>query len=250
MYEAFQARSARRVALARQALMLWRGCVDAHVVLAEDTSSLEEARELLERGVAAGERVLGQKPFDEDVGYFWSIHETRPYMRARAALAGTLWALNRREEAVAHQRDLLRLNPNDDQGLRYRQAEWLLWLQRYDELNELFAAYDSDNSAALAYTKALAIFRRHGFENAKSFLDEARAANPHVIAYLTGRKEMPAEVPAHVAFGDEDEAVEYVARAAALWARVPGALEWLEFSSTAPRRSPVSRLRGLAPRRR
>lgn len=43
-------------------------------------------------------------------------------MRARAALAGTLWRLGRREEAVDHQRELLRLNPNDNQGLRYRQA--------------------------------------------------------------------------------------------------------------------------------
>ena len=108
----------------------------------ETTANAEEARELLEQSVAAGERALGPEPFAEDAGHFWGILETRPYMRARAALAVTLWAVGRREDAVQHHRDLLRLNPNDNQGLRYLQAEWLLWLESYEELDELFAAYD------------------------------------------------------------------------------------------------------------
>src|SRR6266511_2941019 len=136
MYEAFEAQGARRVALAREALAISPDCADAYLLLAEETSSsAEEARELLEQGVAAGERALGPEPFEEDVGHFWGILETRPYMRARAALAETLWALDLREEAVEHQRELLRLNPNDNQGLRYRQAEWLLWLDLYEELD-------------------------------------------------------------------------------------------------------------------
>lgn len=77
-------------------------------------------------------------------------------MRAWSALAETLWALGRQEEAVGHQSELLRLNPNDNQGIRYRQAECLLALARYEELDELFAAYEDDAAAAFAYTKALA----------------------------------------------------------------------------------------------
>ena len=119
MYEAFDVEGAHRVALARQALAISPDCADAYLLLAEETaSSIEEACELLEQGVAAGERALGPEPFEEDVGYFWGLIETRPYMRARAALAETLWALGRREEAVEHQRELLRLNPNDNQGVR------------------------------------------------------------------------------------------------------------------------------------
>src|SRR6267142_5072733 len=230
MYDAFEAKGAKRAALARQALALSPDCADAYLLLAEETaSSVEEARALLERGVAAGERALGPEPFEDDVGFFWGLFETRPYMRARAALAGTLWTLGRREEAVEHQRDLLRLNPNDNQGLRYLQAEWLLWLESYEELDELFVAYERDGAAAFAYTKALAAFRRHGrSREADALLDEALAANPHVPAYLTGRKVMPKRLPDYIGFGDENEAVEYAADAAALWASVPGALAWLE----------------------
>jgi tetratricopeptide (TPR) repeat protein len=230
MYEAFEAQGARRVALAREALEISPDCADAYLLLAEETaSSVEEARDLLEQGVAAGERALGLEPFEEDVGHFWGILETRPYMRARAALAETLWALDRREEAVEHQRDLLRLNPNDNQGLRYRQAEWLLWLERYEELDELFAAYEDDAAAAFAFTRALATFRREGDSaDARRLLEEAREVNPHVPAYLSGRKKLPKQLPDYVGFGDESEAIDYAYGAAASWAVVPGALAWLE----------------------
>jgi tetratricopeptide (TPR) repeat protein len=229
MYEAFDARGARRAALAREALAISPDCADAYLLLAEETvSSVEAARELLEQGVAAGERALGRKSFEKDVGHFWGLIETRPYMRARAALAETLWALNRREEAVEHQRELLRLNPNDNQGVRYRQAEWLLWLERFEELDELFAAHEDDDAAAFGYTKALAAFRRQGDSaQARRLLAEARELNPHVPAYLCGRKRLPARLPDYVGFGDASEAVDYAASAKALWASVPGALAWL-----------------------
>jgi tetratricopeptide (TPR) repeat protein len=229
MYEAFDAHGARRVALAREALAISPDCADAYLLLAEETAaSADEARELLEQGVAAGERALGQEPFVEDVGHFWGLIETRPYMRVRAALADTLWALGRREEAVAHQCELLRLNPNDNQGIRYRQAEYLLALERYEELDALFAAYEDDDAAAFVYTKALAAFRRQGDSPAsQSLRADARKQNPHVPAYLSGRKRLPARLPDYIGFGDPSEAVDYAVGAKAQWQSVPGALTWL-----------------------
>ncbi len=144
--DAWEATGARRAALARQALALWPDCADAYVLLAQDRTGLQDKRELLERGVAAGERALGGRVFSEDAGDFWLIFETRPYMRARATLAAVLWRLHRHEEAVAHQRELLALNPRDNQGLRYRQANWLLALEAYDELERLFAAHAGEGN--------------------------------------------------------------------------------------------------------
>ncbi len=124
---------------------------------------------------------MGRRVFAEDAGDFWLIFETRPYMRARAALAATLWRLGCREEAVAHKRELLRLNLRDNQGLRYRQANWLLALKAYDELDQLFAAHAGDgNAPGFTYTRALAAFARRGASaQAQTLLGEARALNPH-----------------------------------------------------------------------
>jgi tetratricopeptide (TPR) repeat protein len=229
VYEAWEATGPRRAVLAREALALWPDCADAYVLLAQAASSLEEARELLERGVAAGGRAVGRRVFVEDAGDFWLIFETRPYMRARAALAATLWRLGRREEAVGHQRELLRLNPRDNQGLRYRQANWLLALESYDELGELFAAHAGDGHApGFTYTKALAAFAREGAGvQAGALLDQARGLNPHIPSYLTGRKKLPSKRPAYTVFGEDSEAVDYAAGAGELWGSVPGALAWL-----------------------
>jgi tetratricopeptide (TPR) repeat protein len=230
VYEAWEASGPRRAVLAREALALWPDCADGYVLLAQAASSLEEARELLERGVAAGERAVGRRVFVEDAGDFWLIFETRPYMRARAALAATLWRLGRHEEAVEHQRELMRLNPRDNQGLRYRQANWLLELEAYDELEGLFAVHAGDgNAPGFIYTKALAAFARRGaVAQARELLAEARELNPHIPAYLTGRKKVPKTRPDYTVFGEESEAVDYAAGAGELWASVPGALAWLE----------------------
>ena len=229
VYEAWEATGPRRVALARKALALWPDCADAYVLLGQTASSLEHARELLDEGVAAGERALGHRVFTEEAGEFWLIFETRPYMRARAALAAVLWRLGRHEEAVEHQRELLRLNPRDNQALRYRQANWLLELESYDELKELFAAHADDPAPGFVYTQALAAFARRG-DNATSRALRAKALklNPHMPAYLTGRSRLPDKCPDYTVFGEQSEAVDYAAGAGELWASVPGALSWLE----------------------
>jgi len=76
--------------------------------------------------VRAGGRALGPAAFRDDVGHFWGILATRPYMRVRQGLAAVLWALGERQVAIAHVQEPLRLNPGDNQGLRYTLATWLL----------------------------------------------------------------------------------------------------------------------------
>jgi len=127
MYQAWDSSGKRRIELARRALKISEDCADAYVLLAEKAaSSLAEAKHLYQQGVEAGERALGEKAFKEDAGHFWGILETRPYMRARAGLAQCLWMLGERDQAIAHFTDMLRLNPNDNQGIRYILATCLL----------------------------------------------------------------------------------------------------------------------------
>jgi len=138
----------RAVALAKKALDISPDCADAYVLLAEEAAkSLDEIIDLYRQVVEAGKRALGKEAFSEDVGHFWGILETRPYMRARAGLAQFLWEAGRREEAIEHYRDVLRLNPNDNQGIRDVLMPHLIELGLDDEAEELFANYSDDGSA-------------------------------------------------------------------------------------------------------
>ena len=139
MYDAWDADSkARRVALANKALEVSPLCADAYVLLAQEVAGhLDEEIELYQKGVAAGEAALGAAAFDDDVGNFWGLLETRPYMRARCGLALALWRKDARDAAIAHVQDMLRLNPGDNQGMRYILLAWLLAQRRQAEAGSL-----------------------------------------------------------------------------------------------------------------
>src|SRR4029077_9057455 len=182
-----------------------------YVLLAEQARSRKEALGLFEQGVAAGERALGPEAFQRDVGHFWGLLETRPYMRARLGLGHSLWTAGRREEAVQHLQDLLRLNPGDNQGVRYTLAGFLLFLDRDDDLARLLQQYADEASAAWAYSKALLAFRRQGdTPEARQLLKQARKTNKHVPPYLLGEKFPPTGQPGYYSPGDESEALNYI----------------------------------------
>ena len=188
-YDAWDAATTkRRLALARQALEISPYCADAHVLLAEHAKlgSDEELKHWRE-GVAAGEAALGKQGFAELAGQFWGFLETRPYMRARLGLAMSLWRRGQREEALKHLHDMLQLNPNDNQGVRYILASFLVDLHLDENLAALLKQYETDGSAAWTYTTALLAFRREGdTASCRQRLAKALKSNQFVPRYLLG----------------------------------------------------------------
>ena len=219
-----------RVRMAKDALSISGDCADAYLLLAEHSGSLREGRRLYQEAVAARERAIGPEAFQRDAGRFWGILKTRPYMRARERLAHSLWSAGRREEATQHLQDMLRLNPNDNQGIRYALASFLLFLDRDDDLSRLLEQFD-DALASWAYTKALHAFRQHGdTPDSRPLLESAKQTNHHLPAYLTGEKSPTAEPPTSYSPGEESEALTYLRGGLAPWKSTPGAIDWLRAS--------------------
>jgi tetratricopeptide (TPR) repeat protein len=234
IYEAWDAPTPREaVRLAKEAIRISPDCADAYNLLAEtNAGSVEDAAELYRAGVAAGERALGARVFEENAGHFWGLLETRPYMRAKQGLAQTLWALGNREEAVEHYRSMLRLNPNDNQGVRYGLATWLLALGAEEELEALLAQYEGDSFAGWTYTRALLAFRQNGdTAESRNLLKAAMKKNPYVPAFLLGHKKVPQRLPDYMGFGDETEAIAFHVDFAESWKTTPGALGWLRATT-------------------
>lgn len=229
MYQAWDAQGVRRIRLARKALTISPDCADAYVLLAEEAAkSIEEAKELFEKGVAAGERALGPEMFEENAGHFWGIVQTRPYMRARAGLAGCLYAMGRREETAEHYLEMMRLNPGDNQGIRYSLANLLLELGDYERFEAFFAEHGGEKRSLMLYTRALATFLQEGeSERAVAQLKEALASNEFVPLYLLGKKRIPAQLPDYIQPGGEDEAAHYALDAQSTWGQNVQALAWL-----------------------
>jgi hypothetical protein len=83
-------------------------------------------------------------------------------MRARLGLAQTLEELDRNDEAIAHYRELLRLDAGDNQGVRYALLSALLVAERDAESAALIEQFGDDPTATWHYGRALVTFRREG----------------------------------------------------------------------------------------
>ncbi len=229
MYEAWSTSGRRRVQLAREALALSPDCADAYVLLAEETARKpQEARDLYQKGVEAGERAIGAETFEESVGHFWGIVETRPYMRAREGLASVLWHMGEHQAAIEHLTEMLRLNPGDNQGLRYTLMQWLVETGANEQVSQLLEQYPDDGAAAWVYTQALWRFQQEGASDAANdALNDALTMNRFVPAYLLGQKRLPQRLPEYVGMGDDNEAIAYAVDGLSAWHTIPGAVDWL-----------------------
>lgn len=227
-FQAGDAHGRRRSQLARKALALSRDCTDAWLILAEEAIDPERACELQAEAVAAAERGLGPTVFEREAGHFWGLLKTRPYMRARLALAESLRVLGRRGEAITHYLELLRLNPSDNQGVRESALVALLLERRDGEAAALLERYPDDPFAGWLYGRALLAYRRDGDSpTARATLGVALGANRRVARYLKGATPLPEEIPDSYAYGSQEEAVIAADLLKEAWRDTPGAVAWL-----------------------
>ncbi len=230
VYEAWEAADGRsRYALARRALKISPLCADAWLILAERPSlSVQDRREFLERAVKAGELALGEDGFAEYEGHFWGFLETRPYMRARHCLAEDLWRSGDHEAAIGHLREMLDLNPGDNQGLRYVLLAWLLNMRDDTAVEELLRAHSDEASAFICYTQALFAFRKAGDGKvARKAAVAAWECNRHVPKLLAQNGRIRFEDTGYYTLGGEDEAAYYIEEYGFAWKDTPGAVDWL-----------------------
>ena len=139
---------------------------------------------------------------------------------------------------------MLKLNPNDNQGIRYVLAERLMRSGDAKTLKKLLKQYDEDASAIWLYTQALIAIRDSEVEEAEELAKKAWKANRHVAAVLAGTKEQKPSTNGYVTVGGEDEAAHYVDSWGFDWHTTPGAIKLLtkvaaEMASTRTERRSV-----------
>ena len=185
----------------------------------------------MEAALSYAEKALGEEYFKENEGHFWGLLETRPYMRALTALAEAYKSTLQRDKAIQCYEKALLLCSGDNLGVRYLLCELYMELRQFDNCLALAERFKEDRCAMMLFTKALALFMKHGNGPASAkALKDAVKSNQHVVAYLTDAQAMPEELPSYYGYGDDAEAVLYVAQCRLLWRNSPGAMAWLENS--------------------
>ncbi|MCP5057060.1 MAG: tetratricopeptide repeat protein [bacterium] len=213
--------------LAKRALKLDDGCVDAQRILAQLSGCSQDAYVAdLESIVSIAEARFGTS-MKEDAGSFWGLLETRPYMRTSLELAHALWEVGREAEACVRLFRMLELNPNDNQGVRGVLVGWSLATGDLEGARDVLDRYGDGKEAAIAWGRVLERWISGDRLSAAGALEVARKQNPFAEPYFNGTEDLPEEGPDSYSPGEESEGLVCAMLLGTAWYRQPEARLWL-----------------------
>ncbi len=227
---------AKRIELAQTALRIYPDCADALSVLADAEYLPFKKLDLYEQALAAARRTLGEAYFEneDNVGEFYHLLETRPYLRACHGVAYASWRVGDRKRAIELCDDVLRLNRSDNLGLRYTLGMLLVEEQSEAARRELQELVTSSRSyepkeTTWYYLLSLALYQETGSptEAARAELIHGFRANRFVPDLLIGDAPLPINPSEGYAAGDSNEAADLALLTRNAWLQTSGALVWL-----------------------
>jgi pentatricopeptide repeat protein len=213
--------------LALKALQMDSDCIEAYEYLGSLEPIFETAILYYKNGIGIAKRIYAKTHFKDGIGNFWMIHETRPFMRCMQALADCLRHMGRFHDAISIYEEMIRLNPNDNQGVRDQLLLYLLRINEYNKFIKYDKLYIDDLGAFASFNRALFAFKTLGSSSrSNGILQEAAKSNKFVIPRLL-MKTIPDEFPEVYGMGDENEAIYYCFFAHQIWHETKDAIDWI-----------------------
>lgn len=162
-----------------QALELEPGNLDALVMQASvDAKGIDQFYDLLQPILLEGERQMREQGyFEHDMGDFWLIHETRPYMRVREESFSALIELGRMKKAVEDGEELLKLCTNDNLGIRYRLMHLYAYLEDAEDAVQLHKRYDDYDETQMLLPLSVLYYKLGDLEAAGGYLSRLAKRN-------------------------------------------------------------------------
>ncbi|NIK27373.1 tetratricopeptide (TPR) repeat protein [Thalassobacillus devorans] len=157
----------------------------------------------------------------DDVHSMWGIIEARPMLRAQEATADFYVEKGEVEKAIEGYEYLLHYNPNDNQGIRFKLMTLYLEQRQVKKARELLEKYPEDHTVDFYYAEVLIeILEGSSYKDIKELLDRAFEANLYVMGFITGRTDLPEEIPDQYTPGSLEEATVYYHRHKHIWESV------------------------------
>lgn len=221
-----------RIDLVRRAVEINPDCMEAYIILGDEEQDPSSSVNLYRKAVDAGRRRLGRDFFIKNQGKFWQFEEGHSFLIALRTLADKLVNLYSYDEAISYYYQLLQLDINDNQDVRYSLFRLLIRLYRYREARELLDAYQELNDLRWLYNDLLLSYFEQGAS--KQVHMKARRAITHNEPVCQLLLEPISLIEAHVDIDENDvtdlelaKAVNYLHDHLDLWSSQPEILEWL-----------------------
>ncbi|MGI6733048.1 MAG: tetratricopeptide repeat protein [Anaerovoracaceae bacterium] len=222
---------------AKKALKLDKNCLDAEVMVAElTTETKEELKRKYEKLIVKAEKHLKEERIwaDENIGIFWGIHETRPYMRLRHSFMHLLLEMGKYKKAIKECEDLLVLSEGDNLGVRYILISLYAFFE--DEINamKLYNKFNKEESAHMLLPITALYYKLDNYKKAETFLKKLDEANDSLEEFFGNYGNVMDDPEVEEAFnlgmyrpGSKEELVLAVLDSAFLYTTNEGFLRWI-----------------------
>ena len=164
---------------------------------------------------------------------WWGDISTRPYMRARHNLGLVFWRQKKYQEAIREFEELLRRNPNDNQGARYL-IGGLYHLS--GNLRQAVSCYAKAGAGKFGhldpgteFNHGLALFQTRKFGDAILQFRSSFFLNPYLPRVMLSQSVKPLKIWHSSNLAAPDQALDYEELYSKLWVRRPRALTFLRL---------------------
>lgn len=199
------------IRLAKQAYKKSSACFDAILFQADLAEPGIKRMKLLEKGLDFEKKRLEEEKFfeEDNIGDFYGLFETRPYIRGLVAKVRYFLEAGKFRQAEGVCKEILRLNKNDNMGVRYLLMAIYAVLEEEDNMLELYKKYPEENLEMLFPLFAL-YYKLGNDKKAKQYLEKVNKSNPYFAKAFDGTLEESDEyVPGYYRMGESSEVFMY-----------------------------------------
>ena len=163
----------KRLKYAKEVLKMDKDNLDAEYLIAStDAKDSIDMLNRLEKILKHGNEIVEREGFmnEENIGEFWEIVETRPYMRIKQSYAEILAENGMMKKAVKEYEEILKLNENDNLGVRFRLMSLYAFFEDEENALKLYKKYNGQNSVQMLLPISVLYFKKGEFTKSLNYL--------------------------------------------------------------------------------
>lgn len=202
------------IKLAKKAYEKSKECFDAILFQCDLEENGIKRMKLLDEGLAFEKnRLKKEKYFDkENIGHFYGIFETRPYIRGLVIKAEYLLEEGKLRQAESVCKEVLKLNKNDNMGARYLLMAIYATLEEENDMLKLHKEYPEESLEMIFPLFAL-YYKLGNDKKAKEYLNRVDKCNSNFVKFFKGTIKESKEVNlGYYSRGDSSEIFMYLGR--------------------------------------
>lgn len=217
------------IKLAKKAYKKSSDCFDAILFQCDLEENVIKRMKQLNDGLEFEKnRLTNEKYFDkENIGHFYGIFETRPYIRGLSIKAEYLLEEGKLRQAANICKEVLRLNENDNLGIRYLLMVIYATLEEEKSMLDLYKKYPEEDLEMLF--PLFAIYYKSGNDKkALEYLKRIDKCNSNFVKYFNGTIKQSKKVSSgYYSRGDSSEIFMYLDRYIYLLITMPKLNEYI-----------------------